>query len=104
MNLDLANLSADLRRVSYWLCQNQVDLAKRFLKQTRSRYRNIEPKVGCYQNIWEEIERIADLGGGFLRASERALTASLILMHSSERRKGLEPLTFSLPARNAKNK
>ncbi len=83
MNLDLLNLSTDLRRISYWLYQDRVELAKQFLKQAKKTYQNINPKIGCYKNIWKEIEEISNLKGGLLRASERALTASLILKHRS---------------------
>ena len=85
MKEDLANLSTDLRRISYWLYQNRVNLAKSFLVRCRKTYRQINPKIGHYDDIWAEVEKIDNLEGGLIKASERALTASLILLHHAQR-------------------
>lgn len=83
MKKNLANLSADLRRISYWLYQGRIDLAQSFLKRCPQVYQGINPRISCYRNIWAELEKIANLEGGLVKASERALTASLILLHHS---------------------
>lgn len=83
MKKDLANLSTDLRRISYWLYQGRIDLAQSFLKRCPQIYQKINPQISCYHNIWAELKKIADLKEGSIKASERALTASLILLHRS---------------------
>ena len=80
---DLANFSSDLRRIAYWIYDKQFDLAKTMLGKTRKLYSEINPKIGCYKNIWNEIEKIEKLEGGRLKAAERASTASVILMYKS---------------------
>lgn len=85
MKNSLANLSTDLRRISYWLYQGRLDLAKLFLVHCQKTYRGLNPKIGCYKNIWIELKKIADLEGGQIEASERALTTSLILLHRSRK-------------------
>lgn len=82
MNNDIANLSSDLKRISYWILDDRVDLVKRFLEIAKEKYKSIDEKIGGYNNIWEEIEKIENLEGGNERAAERALTASVILLHS----------------------
>lgn len=84
MNQDLANLSTDLRRISYWIYEGQFELAKQFLEQAHKKYALLKPQIECYDNIWEEIEKIAALKDGRLKAAERALTASLILLHQAQ--------------------
>jgi len=78
-------LSTDLRRISYWLYQDRNDLAKSFLKRSRKMYQNINPKIRCYSNIWSELEKIANLEGGSSKVAERALTASVILLHFAQK-------------------
>jgi len=80
MNNDLARFSTDLRRISYWIYEERFKLAQDFIDRCFKTYRNINPKVGCYKNIWSELEKIYSLRGGRKKAAERALTASQILL------------------------
>ena len=80
---DLANFAADLRRISYWTYKGQKSLAVSMLKKIKELYKGINPKIGCYENIWNEVEKIENLEGGKYKAAERALTASVILLGSS---------------------
>ena len=60
-------------------------------------YQNINPKIRCYSNIWSELEKIANLEGGSSKAAERALTASVILLHFAQKWKKIgEPQGFIL--------
>ena len=83
MNLGLANLSTDLRRISYWLYQGQIDLAKKFLERCPKTYSDLNPRISCFENIWDELKKIENLKEGRLKEAERALTASVILLHQS---------------------
>lgn len=83
MNKDLQNFSTDLLRISYWIYDGRLDLAKKMLKRCKLMYNKIEKEIGCYKNIWEEIEKIENIEGGRNAASERASTASVILLHKS---------------------
>jgi hypothetical protein len=69
MKQDLANLSMDLRRASYFFQQNDVVLAQKFVD--RSQKYNLSEK---YRNL---ILKIKDENN--LKASEIAMTASIIL-------------------------
>lgn len=85
MNWGLAKLSTDLRRISYWIYEDQFELAKQFLKKAPQKYGLLERRVGCYQDIWLEIDKIAALQGGRLKTAERAMTASLIFLHEAQK-------------------
>ena len=78
---ELLKLSADLRRVSYWPYDGRIKLAEKFLDQAPQKYASLNQKIGCYQNIWQEIRKISQLKDDHLKASEKALTASLILQN-----------------------
>ena len=80
MNSDLANFSTDLLRISYWIYQGQDLMAGNFLNFCRKNYKNINPKIGCYKNIWEEFDKISNFGTNRIQSSERALTLSRILL------------------------
>lgn len=82
MNKDMANFSADLRRVALWIYKGQSNLALEVLELAKKKYSNIPVKIACYDNIWQEVEKIAKLEGGVKQSSERALTASVILLNS----------------------
>jgi len=75
-----ANFAADLRRIAYWIYKGQRNLAVSMLKNSRGLYKEINPKIGCYENIWDEVGKIERLEGGKDKAAERALTASVILL------------------------
>lgn len=83
MNIDLANFSTDLRRISYWYIEGNLRMADKFLKLSREKYKNIPKKIGCYKNIWEEISRIEKLSKNRKKASEKAMTASIILLNTA---------------------
>lgn len=80
MNNDLANFSTDLLRISYWIYYKNDSLAKNFLEICRKNYGNINSKVGNYQNVWEEINKISDFENNRMQTAERALTLSRILL------------------------
>lgn len=80
MNSDLANFSTDLLRISYWIFHNQDSMVKNFLSFCRRNYQNINPKIGCYSNIWEEIDKISGFETNRMQAAERALTLSRIIL------------------------
>jgi hypothetical protein len=82
MKKDLANFSTDLRRISLWLYHQNYDLANQFLDLAPKKYR-LNSQIGCFNNIWDEIDKIKNLKGGHLKAAERALTLSSILFHQS---------------------
>ncbi len=82
MNKDLANFSTDLRRVSYWIYEGKIDLAKRFLRLAKGKYK-LTGRIGPYPDIWQEIEKINNLEGGNYRSSDRAATISSILLNES---------------------
>ena len=81
MNTQLANFSTDLRRVSYWIYQGRFELAQKTLNLGRRKYKTIS-KVGCFDNVWSEIEKINNREDR-LKAAERASTLSSILLQES---------------------
>lgn len=84
MNQDLANLSTDLRRISYWLYEGRMALAQKFLNEAPKKYSQINPKIGCYDNVWQELKKIESLKKNRLKAAEKSLTASTILLHAAK--------------------
>ena len=85
MNTNLANLSTDLRRISYWIIEKDFKMATKFLKLSREKYSTVPKKVGCYNNIWEEIKTIEKTITDKDKAAERAMTASIILLDQALR-------------------
>ena len=79
MKQDLLNLSTDLLRISYWIYDGRLDLANKFLSLCRKKYSKVNSRLGCYDNVWKEIDKIKKLEGGREKAAERASTASVIL-------------------------
>lgn len=69
MNQDLANLSMDLRRASYFFAQNDVALAQKFVDRSQ--------KYNISENVKNLIVKINEANN--LQASELAMTASIIL-------------------------
>ena len=69
MNQDLANLSMDLRRASYFFQQNDVELAQKFVDRSQ--------KYNMPENIKNLISKIKNDDN--LKASEMAMTVSIIL-------------------------
>lgn len=85
MKKDLGNFSTDLFRISYWILAKNSGLVKKFLQHCYKAYSDVGPKIGCYQNIWQELKKIENLQGGRLKSAERALTASRILFFQAQR-------------------
>jgi hypothetical protein len=77
------NFAVDLRRISYWLHGGQIKLARKMLSKTKIMYAELDKKIGCFENIWDEIGKINSLEDGRLKASERALTLSTIIFNHS---------------------
>lgn len=80
MNRDLANFSTDLLRISYWIYHGQDLMASNFLNICKKNYRAINSKVGVYNDIWEEMDKISEFKQNRLQSAERALTLGRILM------------------------
>ena len=80
---DIKNLAVDLRRIAYWIYYRQDELANTMLGKINKMYKDVSPKIGCYENIWSEIKKMEKLEGGRYKAAERALTASVILFCNS---------------------
>jgi hypothetical protein len=78
MKQDLLNLSADLRRVAYWAYDGRKELISNTAKFARKNYSRLPNKIACYPNIWQLLDQIAKEKNN-LKASEQALTASIIL-------------------------
>lgn len=70
MKQDLANLSMDLRRASYFFQQNDVEMAKKFIDRSLEKY-------DMPEKIRQLILKIKT--SNRLEAAERAMTASVIL-------------------------
>ncbi|MFC1790752.1 hypothetical protein ACFLZP_04700 [Patescibacteria group bacterium] len=81
MNQPLANLSTDLRRISYWFYQGRTKLARKLLDHCLKTYSNLNTSIGCYPSLKKELLAIKKLSSQKLKAAEKALTASLILLH-----------------------
>jgi hypothetical protein len=82
MNSQVANFAADLRRIAYWIYSGQDDLAEKMLGKTKELYAGINPKIGCYENIWGEVDKIKSYKSK-QKSAETALTASIILLQNS---------------------
>ena len=81
-NLDFANFSTDLRRISYWICQGRSDLASSMFRQAKEKY-SLPNKLGPFRNIWMEAEKIDDKSRKIIERSDRAATLSSILLQES---------------------
>lgn len=79
----MRNFSTDLLRISYWIYVGNNNLVKKFITLCKNKYDGVPKKIGCYRDIWEEIEKIERMDGGKYKAAERASTASVILFHNS---------------------
>ena len=55
------NMSADLRRLAYWIYEGRDNLAQKMLKIVKEKYKGVPISVGCYENIWKEIEDIENI-------------------------------------------
>lgn len=82
MNIQLANLSTDLRRISNWIYDGKTGLAADNLKRLKEKYKGVT-SVGVYKNIWDEIEKIKNNSEGNLRSADRTTTLGSILLQES---------------------
>lgn len=80
MNNDLANFSTDLLRISFWIYHKNDTLADKFLDLCKQNYSGTKVQVGCYQNIWDEIDKIKRFKENRMQSAERALTLSRIML------------------------
>ena len=85
MNYQLANLSTDLRRISYWIYYGRTDLAKEFISNAKNRYK-IKSSVGPFMDVWKEVEKIKLGKEGSVRAADRATTLASVLLQESLKR------------------
>jgi len=83
MNQQLANLSADLRRISYWIYQDRLELARQFLKQDLEKYKSLNCSIGV-SDLKTELEIIENLKETKLKTAERALTLSRIIFYKAK--------------------
>lgn len=82
MNVQMANLSTDLRRISNWIYEGKQDLVKDNIKRLKEKYADVS-SVGIYKNIWDEIEKIKENKEGNIRSADRATTLGSILLQES---------------------
>jgi len=72
---DNLNWSADLRRIAFWLQTGNIVLAEKFIKRGKEMYQNGK-RIGGREWTWWFSEISSK---DYLKASERALTWSLLL-------------------------
>ncbi|KKR28266.1 MAG: hypothetical protein UT61_C0053G0002 [Candidatus Woesebacteria bacterium GW2011_GWA1_39_8] len=82
MNIQLANLSTDLRRISNWLYEGKIGFVNNYIVKIRDKYQ-IDNPVGPYDDVWKEIALIAQGHEGRLRSADRATTLSSILLQEA---------------------
>ena len=85
MNYQLANLSTDLRRISYWIYDGKEKLVKNYIEKIKPKYKINKP-VGIYKDVWKEVEKIKLGKEGSVRAADRATTLASILLQESLKR------------------
>ncbi len=79
-NKDYLNLSADMRRIAWWLQKGNLVLADDFLKLTLSKFGNDEKLVEG-KSLSEWLRRVADYKKRGWKSAEDALTLSILLKH-----------------------
>jgi hypothetical protein len=82
MNIQLANMSTDLRRMSMWIYNGKTELVKDVISKIKTKYKDVV-SVGVYQNIWNEIEKIDKNEGGNVRSADRATTLGSIILQEA---------------------
>lgn len=83
MNQQLANLSADLRRISYWIYQGRLELAESFLERDKKICCDLNHSFGLSKVI-AELNKISSLKEERLKTAERALTLSRIIFYKAK--------------------
>jgi len=82
MNIQLANLSTDLRRISNWIYEGKNDLVIEYISKFKEKY-EVNKSVGVYKDIWQEIEIIKTVRDGRIKSADRATTLSSVLLQES---------------------
>ena len=82
MNYQLANLSTDLRRISYWIYEGKSDLVEKYFQKIEGKYQ-IDKAIGPFTDLGREIELIKSGKGGRVRSADRAGTLSSILLQEA---------------------
>ena len=82
MNVQLANLSTDLRRVSNWIYEGKRGFVKEYLAKIEKKYKIFE-KVGPFEDVWEVMNKIKQGKGGRIRSADRATTLASILLQEA---------------------
>ena len=82
MNISLASLSTDLRRVSYWILDERYDLVEKMVKNMKLKYSRWK-KVGRYPDIWAQIDRLESKSENKLKKAELATTLGSILLQEA---------------------
>jgi hypothetical protein len=78
--MNYLTLSADMRRVAWWLQMGNRGLADRFIDSNWQNFGEDKKMVGRKDlSLWLDLIKRRD--GGEMRTAERALTLSLILRH-----------------------
>lgn len=79
-NNDYRNLSADMRRIAWWLQKGNTVLADDFLKLTVAKFGNDESRIEG-RSLAEWLKRVADYKRRGWKSAEDALTLSILLKH-----------------------
>jgi hypothetical protein len=82
MKIQLARMSTDLRRISYWLLSERDELVSEMLIKMKNKYQ-VSGRVGIFPNIWLEIEKLSDNSKSNYIKSDYATTLSSILLQES---------------------
>ena len=77
-NLDYLNLSADMRRIAWWLQKGNTVLADDFLKLTVAKFGNDDGIIEG-KSLSEWLARVADYKNRGWKSAEDALTLSILL-------------------------
>ena len=79
-NLDYLNLSADMRRIAWWLQKGNTTQADDFLKLIEAKFGDDEKLIEDKSiSLW--VKRIADHKKRGWKSAEDALTLSILLKH-----------------------
>jgi hypothetical protein len=82
MNMQIANLSTDMRRISNWIYEGKNNFVSEYMSKLKEKYR-INKSVGVYEDIWQEIEIIKTSRDGRIKSADRATTLASILLQES---------------------
>ncbi len=77
-NLDYLNFSTDMRRVAWWLSDDDESLAEKFITINKKKFGNDTTKFGR-KGVDEWLRRIGDYKARGWKSAEDALTLSVLL-------------------------